>query len=518
MAMGAFLYSRSGEGLPDALGSPTAAMNAFHRRATQCLILSKYFSSPGPYTIEALLVNQSFEFLRSKDARLGVWLMGGTIIRLAFRMGYHRDPDAYPRISVHQGEIRRRIWALILQLDALTSYQMGLPAMVQDAHCDTKPPRNLFDEDFGPDTIQLPPSRPESEVTPILYVINKVRISACFREIYSRVALGGSDDYAEIMALHQRLLTAHGSISPRLRLSNLQDAVTVQPHLLLRQCMLELLFQKCMCMLHRRHMTKSFTQAEFSQSRSFCVEAAMSILAIQSDMLDEKKYGPILRQSKGLISSLEQTDFILAATIICLELSSGRPNVPCAQQHPVLTRTDLLNALHTSYRHLAKMKDFSADCQQAYGIVSLIIQRLCLSENSQVCHPAVDIAMKHSNQTHQHATENHSMHVVDTFREENPEATSAQTSGSSIQDPSALPDPFSPSLFDISGVESFFDDPHSADWVKNIFMSSIDMNADLSFRTFGRHSFEIRMPDPMRDGRCSSGMSMLISDIVSRYD
>jgi hypothetical protein len=338
--MGAFLYARSGEEVPDGLGPPAAAMAAFHRRATECLILSKYFSSPGPYTIEALLVNQQFEFMRTKDARLGVWLMGGTIIRLAFRMGYHRDPDAYPRISVHQGEIRRRIWALILQLDALTSYQMGLPAMVQDAHCDTKPPRNLFDEDFGPDTKQLPPSRPESEVTPILYVINKVRISACFREIYSRVALGGSDDYAEIMALHQRLLIAHDSVSPRLQLSNLQDTVTVQPHLLLRRCMLELLFLKCLCILHRRHMTKSFTQAQFSQSRSLCVEAAMSILAIQSDMLDEKKYGPILRASKGLISSLEQTDFILAATIICLELSSGSPEIPqTTREHPKFTRT-----------------------------------------------------------------------------------------------------------------------------------------------------------------------------------
>lgn len=464
--MGAFLYTRSSEGLPDGLGPPAAAMVAFHRRATQCLILSKYFSSPGPYTIEALLVNQQFEFLRSKDARLGVWLMGGTIIRLAFRMGYHRDPDAYPRISKHQGEIRRRIWALILQLDALTSYQMGLPAMVQDAHCDTKPPRNLLDEDFGPGTTQLPPSRPESEVTPILYVINKVRLSVCFREIYSRVSLGGSDDYAEIVALHQRLLAAHESISPRLRLSSLQDTVTVQPHILLRQCMLELLFQKCLCMLHRRHMTKSFTQAEFGQSRSLCVEAAMSILAIQSDMLDEKKYGSILRQSKGMISSLEQTDFILAATIICLELSSGRSEMAQSEQHRKYTRTDLLGALHNSHRHLAKMKDFSADCQQAYSIVSLIIQRLGLREDSQVSHPTGDITMQQSIEFQQYPAEDQSMRSFAASGAENPGDTSAQTSDSSNQDPPTLPDQLSPSTFDFTSIESFFDDPHSADWVR----------------------------------------------------
>jgi hypothetical protein len=343
---------------------------------------------------------------------------------------------------------------------------MGLPAMVQDAHCDTKPPRNLLDEDFGPETTRLPPSRPESEVTPILYVINKVRLSVCFREIYSRVALGGSDDYAEITALHQRLLKAHESISPRLRLSNLQDTVTVQPHILLRQCMLELLFQKCLCMLHRRHMTKSFTQPEFSQSRSLCVEAAMSILAIQSDMLDERKYGPILRQSKGLISSLEQTDFILAATIICLELSSGKSQMTQPQEHQKYIRKDLFEALHNSHRHLAKMKDFSADCQQAYSIVSLIIQRLSVRESSQVSYPTGDIAMQQSIEAQRYLTEDYSMRSVDASGAEDPGDTSAQTSGSSNQDPPTLPDQFSPSMFDTSGIESFFDDPHSADWVR----------------------------------------------------
>jgi hypothetical protein len=495
MAMGAFLYARSGEEVPDGLGPPAAAMAAFHRRATECLILSKYFSSPGPYTIEALLVNQQFEFMRTKDARLGVWLMGGTIIRLAFRMGYHRDPDAYPRISVHQGEIRRRIWALILQLDALTSYQMGLPAMVQDAHCDTKPPRNLFDEDFGPDMKQLPPSRPESEVTPILYVINKVRISACFREIYSRVALGGSDDYAEIMALHQRLLTAHDSVSPRLQLSNLQDTVTVQPHLLLRRCMLELLFLKCLCILHRRHMTKSFTQAQFSQSRSLCVEAAMSILAIQSDMLDEKKYGPILRASKGLISSLEQTDFILAATIICLELSSGSPEIPqTTREHPKFTRTDLLVALHASHRLLAKMKDASADCQQAYQIVSHIMQWLDRRGSTHANHETVDSLLTQTGGAHC-TTNDQASRSIDTSEAEDPAGSSTQATNPSTM----LPDQFSPSFFDTSGMESFFDDPHSADWVSICCDRTVLSRMLTTLRTCGRRSFETRMPGLMLD-------------------
>ena len=112
------------------------------------------------------------------------------------------------------------------------------------------------------------------------------------------------------------------------------------------------------------------------------------------------------------------------------------------------------------------MKDFSADCQQAYSIVSLIIQRLGLREKSQVSYPTGDIAMQQSIEARQYSTEDQLMRSIAASGAENPGDTSAQTSESSNQDPPTLPDQFSPSTFDFSSIESFFDDPHSADWVR----------------------------------------------------
>jgi hypothetical protein len=243
-------------------------------------------------------------------------------------------------------------------------------------------------------------------------------------------------------------------------------------------------------------MTKSFTQAEFSQSRSICVEAAMSILAIQSDMLDEKKYGPILRASKGLISSLEQTDFILAATIICLELSSGSPEVPpTTQEHPTnFTRKDLLEALHASHRLLARMKDASADCQQAYQIVSHIIQWLDRREGAHTSYQIADSVMALTAGAHC-TVDDQASRSVDTSEAEDQTGTSAQTTNPSTM----LPDPFSPSLFDSSGMESFFDDPHSADWVRNNCDVPCRVQLLTLLRTFGRRSFVIQTPDLMLD-------------------
>lgn len=90
------LCIKSQDDVPHALGNPAEAIKVFQRRATDCLLISKYSTSPGPYTMEALLINAQNEFLRHRDAHLGVWVLGGIAVRLALRMGYRTsDPSQY---------------------------------------------------------------------------------------------------------------------------------------------------------------------------------------------------------------------------------------------------------------------------------------------------------------------------------------------------------------------------------------------------------------------------------------
>ena len=72
--------------------------------------------------------------------------------------------------------MRRRTWALIRLSDVIFSHQVSLPSMIYGHDCDTQLPHNLFDEEFGPDTKVLPPSRPNAEPTPISYMISKVKL------------------------------------------------------------------------------------------------------------------------------------------------------------------------------------------------------------------------------------------------------------------------------------------------------------------------------------------------------
>lgn len=88
MALGTLFCVKSQESLAHALGNPVEAIKAFQRRSTDSLLISKYTTSPGPYTLEALLINAQNEFLRRREAHLSVWILGGIAIRLAMRMGY----------------------------------------------------------------------------------------------------------------------------------------------------------------------------------------------------------------------------------------------------------------------------------------------------------------------------------------------------------------------------------------------------------------------------------------------
>lgn len=381
--MGTFTYVRSqhSDDLPPSFGDPLLAMDIFRRRAAECLILSQYATQPTLYTLEGLLVNVQCEFVRQPDAHLGVWVLCSVATRLAMRMGYHRDPAGYVQISPFRGEMRRRVWAMVVQLDTLTSCQLGLPSMIQAAQCDTALPGNLLNEDFDEDCVSLPAPRPLTEMTPVLYIIVKARMLAVFGAIFNQVCLVRPDRYEHVMALDSRLHQSYASIPPCLRLASLEDCVTVAPDLLIKWYHLEILYHKSRCLLHRHHMTKSYQNSEYDYSRQACLNAAMMLLKHQADIFKEVQRGGMLFRDKWFLTSLEQHDFILASMIICVELNS-RPQGETGQTK--CSREQLINAVQSSRHILGEIKTGSLEALQAFRVLSVLLDKVVLARESDM--------------------------------------------------------------------------------------------------------------------------------------
>lgn len=127
---------------PEVLQKYVADRNQYQYLAAVALSLGD-LSKPTAYTVEALMVYAGCEFMRGKSSQMNVWLLTGLILRVALRMGYHRDSRHFPNISPFEGEMRRRVWWGLYQFDVLTSFQLGLPSMVRSIQADTEWPRNL---------------------------------------------------------------------------------------------------------------------------------------------------------------------------------------------------------------------------------------------------------------------------------------------------------------------------------------------------------------------------------------
>lgn len=394
LSVATFLYLRCGDELPDVLGEGRDAMTEFHRRSTECLLLSHY-SKPSTYTIETLLLNIQCEFIRnpSSDSQVGVWAIAGIVTRLAMRMGFHRDAAQYPRISCFQGEMRRRIWAVILQLDGLISADIGLPRMIQEDQYDTSPPSNLFDHEFSKDSASLPPSRPETTLTPVLYTIVKGRLLAVFGSIDSQSSSVRQCEYTQILHLHNRLQDAHSSLPDLLQNRNIEESITVPASLIIRRYNLELLFQKAMCVLHRHHMLRARHESEYLFSRYSCIDAAMKLLKHQAAIHREIQVGGVLHRERWAVSSLEHHNFILAAMIVSLELSLADAsqvqdprlgNVPSEARYD---RAQLVDALQSSHRIWEESKASSREALQAFNVLSIMLDKVAgAQETSQSQH------------------------------------------------------------------------------------------------------------------------------------
>jgi hypothetical protein len=76
----------------------------YRERIVQCLVLGNYMRSI-PYTIETLLVYLHIELSGGNGTTMGCWIILGIILRLSLRMGYHREPSKFPRITPFQAEM-----------------------------------------------------------------------------------------------------------------------------------------------------------------------------------------------------------------------------------------------------------------------------------------------------------------------------------------------------------------------------------------------------------------------------
>ncbi|KGO75449.1 Transcription factor, fungi [Penicillium italicum] len=78
-----------------------------------------------------------------------IWTLCGIAVRIAQRIGIHRDGSAHG-LSVFETEMRRRIWFQLMIIDATSAQFCGVASTPLPATIDVQPPMNANDSDLDP--------------------------------------------------------------------------------------------------------------------------------------------------------------------------------------------------------------------------------------------------------------------------------------------------------------------------------------------------------------------------------
>jgi hypothetical protein len=265
--------------------------------------------------------------------------------------------------------------------------------MIPTEYCDTQAPRNLEYSDFWAGMDALPPSRPLTDDTPVLYILSKVSVMAMFKKVVAHTQSLCSPTYDRTISLDLEAREVYRRVPDKLQRRDVARCMLDTPARILERCNIELCYLKALIVLHRRFVTYEPATPSFETSRRACAEAALDVLARQADLYQAFQPGGRLFEDRWMLAAVITHDFLLAAMVLCLDLSV---RLRCDTATDDVSRRTYL-ALQTSRQVWASASARSQEARTAVFALDLMLRKVAdkHAESAGLAHhaplPAMDI-------------------------------------------------------------------------------------------------------------------------------
>ncbi|KAF7177785.1 hypothetical protein CNMCM7691_006219 [Aspergillus felis] len=316
------IFSSAMKFLPDVKddsGMSEALGKLYHSKSGQCLERIKP-NQTTLQTLQAMIAHGIFGFSQREEWGAGLITHIGSIVRLAMRLGLHRDPSHFSNLTPFEGEMRRRIWSSIDQIDCLSSFHLGIPAAIRTEDSDTALPRNLLDTDIDEGMTELPSSRPFSASVPIGYLLAKNKLTRVMRRVVEFLNSVQRQPYERVLQLDSDLVEAYGSIPPHLQLNNWDNASNEPAYVMVQKVQLDTLYHQAVTALHRKYLQEARKDPTFALSQQRSIDSSMTLLQHQATIYREAQPGGCLCNFHGYTITPDSANFSLAAMVLCLYL------------------------------------------------------------------------------------------------------------------------------------------------------------------------------------------------------
>ncbi|ODM14913.1 hypothetical protein SI65_09665 [Aspergillus cristatus] len=238
------------------------------------------------------------------------WIATSNLVKLAMSAGYHREPNSNAKVSPFHIEMRRRIWATIVELDLQASVDRGMPPSVREGDFNTIAPLNISDYAIDEPHSDLPTAEPSEVFTDSAFqaVLSKsllLRLRICAWANSTNIEL----NYEDALNMDEELLRCLNSI-PMWSLSVADGAGNQQMSLV--QVAVGLTLRQYLIMLHTPFASLAQQMPKYVHSRRVRFEAAMTILCQFQDIME--------RRANNLTPCLMLNYAFQAALVLCHEL------------------------------------------------------------------------------------------------------------------------------------------------------------------------------------------------------
>lgn len=347
-------------------------LETYRTLTIHCLVSGDYLRS-SRYTIETLTLHFALDQNVNVDTHVGTWVLMGVVIRVAMRMGLHRDPAHWPTIRPLQAELRRRIWMTLYDMDFFTSTQVGLPRIIKDSQCDVCPPAHLLDGDISLEHNKTPVERPLTEPSSLLYITQRHRIIKLAAEIYDATETG-PPLATTISALSTKLEETIESIPAWLKHKSLEASIADNPVTILYRMVLDILINKAVYLLHRRVFVKGSSGEMSTRSSKACIDAALAILDHQRRMSEETQPGGLMYGIRWKVATSLNHEFLQATMMLCFALSRSDEDADPSSTNSLPRREGILEALATARSIWEMNAGQSTEAQRAVKTISVVLK------------------------------------------------------------------------------------------------------------------------------------------------
>ncbi|PYH42393.1 uncharacterized protein BP01DRAFT_346935 [Aspergillus saccharolyticus JOP 1030-1] len=280
-----------------------------------------------------------------------IWSATGALVRTGMILGLQLPDAPRPGLSAGQNEIRRRVWATILELDLQASIEAGMPTTFPDLNSTCLIPSNVNDGEFNEATVELPPERSLEEDTDAVAL--HILAASLPQRIRTMSFARDPNRNREAALEHASQLERVLSSMPA-GLHPAQSMNTSRPNALLNRILLDVYMRRPLLALYQALLMDPQNRPPPREVTHRCLESSLAILAYQ-DHFDPRVADldliPATTIYWDLLHCFCKADLLFAALTVCALLkpqtqspvsdnstSPPPPTLPPPHTKPNLTR------------------------------------------------------------------------------------------------------------------------------------------------------------------------------------